>query len=94
MRGTKFIGSGAVTPGPSWKCDITSFVKGRPESVQQLRDSETGIGGVKTYRTIEGGELAPKVVLGKLGLLTPKLRILCRISVEKAQNQGPPKTPL
>ena len=32
---------------------------------------ETGIGGVEMYRTLEGGELAPKVALGKLGLLTP-----------------------
>ena len=30
-----------------------------------------------------GGELATKVVLGKLGLLTPKLRNFSRISVEK-----------
>ena len=26
-------------------------------------------GGFKTYRTLESGELVPKVVLGKLGLL-------------------------
>ena len=35
-----------------------------------------GLGGVQTYRTLEGGgELAPKVVLGKLALLTFKFRI-------------------
>ena len=36
-----------------------------------------GSGGrqrLKAYRTLEGGELAPKVAPGKLGLLTPKLR--------------------
>ena len=48
-------------------------------------------GGVKTYRTLEGGELAPKVVLGRLGLLTPKLKVFYRISAEKGQIQGPPK---
>ena len=53
---------------------------------------ETGIGGVKTYRTLEGGgELAPKVAPRKLGLLTPKLAIFYRISVEKGQIQGPLK---
>ena len=46
---------------------------------------------LKTYRTLEGGELAPKVVLGKLGLLTPNLRIFYRTSVERGQIQGPPK---
>ena len=51
--------------------------------------SETGIGGVKTYRTLEGGELAPKVAPRRLGLLTPKLAIFYRISVERGQFQGP-----
>ena len=31
--------NGAVTPGPSRECDINFFVKGRPKSAQQLRDS-------------------------------------------------------
>ena len=31
--------NGAVTPGPSRECDMTSFFKGRPKSAQQLRDS-------------------------------------------------------
>ena len=54
--------------------------------------SETGIGGgSKRTERLEGGELAPKVVLGKLGLATPKLRIFCRISVERGQIQGHPK---
>ena len=39
VRATMFVCNGAVTPGPSRECDITIFVKGRPESVQQLRDS-------------------------------------------------------
>ena len=38
MRGTTFVRNGAVTPRPSRECDI-SFVKGRPKSAQQLRDS-------------------------------------------------------
>ena len=48
-------------------------------------------GGQNVPNARGGGELAPKVVLGKLGLLTPKLRIFYRISVEKGQIQGPPK---
>ena len=51
-----------------------------------------GGGGSKTYRTLGGGELAPKVVLGKLGLFDPQTKIFYRISVEKVQIQGPPKT--
>ena len=39
VRGTMFVRDGAVTPGPSRKCDITFFVKGRPKSARQLRDS-------------------------------------------------------
>ena len=40
VRGTLFLGgSGAVTLGPSRECNITSFLKGRPKSAQQLRDS-------------------------------------------------------
>ena len=39
VRGTLFVHSSAVTPGPSHKCDITFFVKGRPKSVQQFHDS-------------------------------------------------------
>ena len=38
-----------------------------------------------------GGELAPKVAPRRLGLLTPKLAIFCRISVERGQFQGPLK---
>ena len=38
VRGTMFVRNGAVTPGPSHKCDIT-FVKRRPKSAQQPRES-------------------------------------------------------
>ena len=34
-----FVRNGAVTPGPSRECDITFFVKGRPKSARQSRDS-------------------------------------------------------
>ena len=34
-----FVGNGAVTSGPSRECDITFFVKGRPKSARQSRDS-------------------------------------------------------
>ena len=39
VRGTRFVRNGAVTPGPSRECDITFFVKGRPKSARQSRDS-------------------------------------------------------
>ena len=48
-------------------------------------------GGVKTYRTLEGGGTRPESCPSKLGLLTPKLAIFYRISVEKGQIQGPLK---
>ena len=35
VRGTMFVRNGAVTPGPSRKCDITFFGKGRPKSARQ-----------------------------------------------------------
>ena len=44
--------------------------------------SETGIRGVKTYRTPEGGWNSPQK-LPLVGLLTPKLAILYRISVKR-----------
>ena len=34
-----FVRDGAVTPGPSRECDITFFVKRRPKSARQSRDS-------------------------------------------------------
>ena len=39
VRGTMFVRDGAVTPRPSRECNIAFFVKGRPKSAQQLRDS-------------------------------------------------------
>ena len=39
VRGTMFVCDGTVTPGPSRECDITVFVKGRPKSARQSRDS-------------------------------------------------------
>ena len=47
--------------------------------------SETGIGGSKRTERWGGGELTPKVAPRKLGLLTPKLTIFYRISVERGQ---------
>ena len=38
VRGTMFVRNGAVTPGPSRKCNITWVVKGRPKPARQLRD--------------------------------------------------------
>ena len=53
--------------------------------------SETGIGGVKTYRTLEGGGtcLESCLPLENLDFLTSKLAILYRNSVERGQFQGP-----
>ena len=45
--------------------------------------SETGMGG-GSNRTLEGGELAPKVAPRTLGLLTPKLTIFYRGSMSGA----------
>ena len=46
-------------------------------------------GGQNVPNARGGGELAPKVVPWRLGLLTPKLTIFYRISVERGQFQGP-----
>ena len=43
VRGTMFVRNGAMTPGPSREYDITFFVKGRPKSAQQLRDSTVAV---------------------------------------------------
>ena len=48
VRGTMFVRDGAVTPGPSRKCDITFFVKGRPKSARQLRDSTVAARSVQS----------------------------------------------
>ena len=46
-------------------------------------------GGGNALNPREGGELAPKVAPLKLGLLTPKLTVFYRISVERGQFQEP-----
>ena len=54
-----FVGNGAVTPGPSGKCDTTSFAKGRPKSAQRLRHSTFYSGGgqgAEHHRTVILGE--------------------------------------
>ena len=52
--------------------------------------TKTGIGeGSKRTERRMGGELAPKVAPRRLGVLTPKLAIFLRISVERCQLQGP-----
>ena len=48
VRGTMFVRKGAVTPGPSREFDITFFVKGRPKSTQQLRDSTVAVRRVQS----------------------------------------------
>ena len=54
----------------------------------QIRDRDRG--GVKTYRTLEGGgELAPDSCPSKAWTFDPKLAIFYRISVEGGQFQGP-----
>ena len=47
------------------------------------------MGGQNVPNARGGGELALKVAPRRLGLLTPKLRIFYRISVERGQFQGP-----
>ena len=73
----------AITPlGALFCTDMTVrypiCFRGRANG-QQATKSGTGIGGVKTYRTLEGGELAPKVAPRKLGLLTPNWRFSIEI---------------
>ena len=48
VRGTMFVRNGAVTPGPSHECDITFFVKGRPKSARQSRDSTLAVRRVQS----------------------------------------------
>ena len=48
VRGTMFVRDGAVTPGPSRKCDITFFVKGRRKSARQSRDSTVAARSVQS----------------------------------------------
>ena len=47
------------------------------------------MGGQNVPNARGGGELAPKVAPRRLGLLTPKLAIFYRISVERGEFQGP-----
>ena len=66
----------------SWKNLKGTLPKGTGGGGENSKwyNSETGTGGVKTYRTLEGGgtpplaELAPKVAPRRLGLLTPNWR--------------------
>ena len=54
-----FVRNGAVTPGPSRESDITFFVKGRPKSARQSRDSTVAARRVQsvtvTHRTVIPG---------------------------------------
>ena len=52
VRGTMFVRDGAVTPGPSRKCDITFFVKGRPKSARQSRDSTVATRSVQSVTVL------------------------------------------
>ena len=56
VRGTMFVRDDAVTPGPSRECDITFFVKGRPKSARQSRDSTMAARRVQErHRTVIPG---------------------------------------
>ena len=48
VRGTMFVRDVAVTTGPSRKCDITFFVKGRPKSARQSHDSTVAARSVQS----------------------------------------------
>ena len=62
------------------------LAKARPAQRERFGDRDRGGQNVPNARG--GGELAPKVAPRRLGLLTPKLAIFCRISVERGQFQG------
>ena len=53
-----FVRDGAMTPGPSRKCDITFFVKGRPKSAQQSRDSTVA---ARSVQSVTDGTVIPGV---------------------------------
>ena len=55
------------------------------------RDSETGIRGVKMYRTLEGGGTRPESCPCKAWTFDPQMRSFYRNSIEKGQISGPPK---
>ena len=59
VRGTMFVRNGAVTPGPSRKCDIAFFLKGRPKSAQHLRDSAVAARGVQSV-TVPSCPMVPE----------------------------------
>ena len=67
VRGTKFVGSGAVTPGSSCECDITSFVSGRPNSAQHLRDNTVAVRRVQSVTV--------PVMLGERQMSFPRLKV-------------------
>ena len=49
-RSAMLFGSGAVTPGPSCECNITSFGNGQPKLAQPLRDSTVAAHRVQRVR--------------------------------------------
>ena len=76
----------------------TSFKRGDAASTaSEIMSATTWVGnrdrgGSKNVPNARGGgELAPKVAPRRLGLLTPKMAIFYRISVERGQLQGPLK---
>ena len=57
VRGTIFVRNGGLTPGPSHECGITFFVKGRPTSAQQTRDSTVAARRAERRRTVIPGDV-------------------------------------
>ena len=65
-----FVRSGAVTPGPSRECDITFFVKARPKSAQQSRDST-----VARAQGAERHRLTVTVIVGVTRMSFPGVKV-------------------
>ena len=72
VRGTMFVRDGAVTPGPSRECDIAFFVKQRPKSAQQSRDSTVAARRVRSV-TVPSSRVSREC--RSPGLRSPPLKI-------------------
>ena len=69
------------------QCECKGFFFAGLVSCLQIGDRDRG--GSKTYRTLEGGGNSPRKLPLEDGLVTPKLAIFYRNSVERVNFRGP-----
>ena len=94
-----FVRNGAVAPGPSRECDITFFVKRRPKSARQSRDSTVAArrAGCRTFKVARlQSELCTKDVFRATNFVTknapkfsPKSLSLCSVGQKKNPAEFP-----